>query len=147
MTKMTKSEKLEFAALIANAVVSALKENSPNSPSVSGGSRKSANESPSSQNVKSSKKSEKSEKTKKLTIADFEPKGSKTAKGYTHWGSYKAQRTRYCYYVATNGEVLDGDVFGTKWFGKVDFSEKSKYYKAKAEFEKKYHYIKKEDRA
>jgi hypothetical protein len=82
-----------------------------------------------------------------LTIADFEPKGSKCEKGYTNWNSYNSQRTKYCYFVATNGDITNGDVFGTKWYGKVDFSENSKYKKAKAQFEKKYHYVKKEDRA
>ena len=133
MAVLSKKEKLELATIIANAVVTALKENSTSSqPSAVG--RKSANEATSSA------------KQKKLTIADFEPKGSKTDKGYTNWSSYKAQRTKYCYFVATNGEVTDGKVFGTPWYGKVDFSENSKYYKAKAQYEKKFKYIKVADR-
>lgn len=150
---LSKKEKLELAEIIAKAVVTALKENSTNSqPSAE--SRKSANEGNSSAKQKngSSKKSTTSEKKtatseKKLTIKDFEPNGSKCEEGYMNWSSYKTQRTKYCYFVATNGEVTDGKVFGTPWYGKVDFSENSKYYKAKAEYEKKYHYIKKEDRA
>lgn len=140
MALLSKKEKLELATLIANAVVTALKENSTNSqPSAEG--RKSANEAPSSENQKKPLTSE-----KKLTIADFEPKGSKCKEGYMNWSSYKSQRTKYCYFVATNGEVTDGKVFGTPWYGKVDFSENSKYYKAKAQYEKKFHYIKVEDR-
>lgn len=134
-------KEMEFAAFLAKAVVTALKENSTNSqPSAEG--RKSKNEGTSSGSQKKPLTSE-----KKLTIADFEPKGSKSAKGYMNWSSYKSQRTKYCYFVATNGEVVDGKVFGTPWYGKVDFSEGSKYYKAKAQYEKKYHYIKVEDRA
>ena len=139
MAVLSKKEKLELATIIANAVVTALKENSSNSqPSAVG--RKSADEATSSATQK------KTSTSKKLTIADFEPKGSKTDKGYTNWSSYKAQRTKYCYFVATNGEVTDGKVFGTPWYGKVDFSENSKYYKAKAQYEKKFKYIKVADR-
>ena len=139
MALLSKKEKMELATLIANAVVTALKENSSNSqPSAEG--RKSKNEGTSSENQKKTKST-------KLTIADFEPKGSKCKEGYMNWSSYKSQRTKYCYFVATNGEVVDGKVFGTPWYGKVDFSENSKYYKAKAQYEKKFHYIKVEDRA
>lgn len=143
MSVLSKKEKIELAEIIANAVVTALKENSPSSqPSAEG--RKSANEGTSSSSSK--KTSAKKSSTSKLTIADFEPRGSKTKEGYMNWSSYKAQRTKYCYFVATNGEVTDGKVFGTPWYGKVDFSENSKYYKAKKQYEKKYHYIKVEDR-
>ena len=140
MAVLSKKEKIELAEIIANAVVTALKENSPSSQPSAGG-RKSANEGTSSSSSKKTLTSE-----KKLTIADFEPRGSKNEKGYMNWSSYKSQRTKYCYFVATDGEVTDGKVYGTKWYGKVDFSEKSKYYKAKAQYEKKYHYIKVEDR-
>ena len=139
MAVLSKKEKMELAEVIANAVITALKENSTNSQGSTKG-RKSANEAPSSGTQK------KTSTSTKLTIADFEPKGSKTKDGYMNWSSYKSQRTKYCYYVATNGEVKDGNVFGTKWYGKVDFAENSKYYKAKAQYEKKYHYIKKADR-
>jgi hypothetical protein len=141
MAVLSKKEKMELAEVIAKAVVTALKENSENSQGSTKG-RKSANEGTSSDSQKKPLTSE-----KKLTIADFEPKGSKTKEGYMNWSSYKSQRTKYCYFVATNGDVKDGNVFGTKWYGKVDFSENSKYYKAKAQYEKKYHYIKKADRA
>ena len=107
MALLSKKEKLELAEIIANAVVTALKENSSNSqPSTEG--RKSANEGTSSASQK--KTSTKKSTTSKLTIADFEPKGSKMNGGYTNWASYKAQRTKYCYFVATNGEVVDGKV-------------------------------------
>ena len=138
MAVLSKKEKVELAEIIAKAVVTALKENSESSrPSTEG--RKSANE---------GKPSAKQKKTtsKKLTLADFEPKGSKSAKGYMNWSSYKSQRTKYCYYVATNGEVKDGKVFGTPWYGKVDFDEGSAFAKAKAQYSKKYKYIKVEDR-
>lgn len=151
---MTLSKKeMEFAAFLAKAVVTALKENSTNSQIPAEG-RKSANEAVSSDTQKkgSSKKSATSEKKvttseKKLTIKDFEPKGSKCKEGYMNWSSYKSQRTKYCYFVATKGEVKDGKVFGTPWYGKVDFAEGSAFAKAKDEFSKKYHYIKVEDRA
>lgn len=142
---LTKREK-EFANFLINGLVEALKATSTNSQRVENG-RKSANEGTSSEIQKKTVSSKKSATSKKkLTIADFEPKGSKSDKGYENWNSYDCQRTRYCYYVATNGEVTDGKTFGTKWYGKVDFSENSKYYKAKAKYEEKYHYIKKADR-
>lgn len=132
MALLSKKEKLELAEIIAKAVVTALNENSTNShPSTEG--RKSANEGTSSA------------KQKKLTMKDFEPNGSKTDKGYTNWASYKAQRTKYCYYVATDGKATSSDEC-YKLGIEVDFSENSKYKKAKAQYTKKYHYIKKEDR-
>ena len=139
---LTNKEK-EFANYLVESLVKALRENSPSSQNAENG-RKSAcdNKTDKKQNEGSSKKSPTSQK--KLTIADFEPKGSKSAKGYENWNSYNAQRTKYAYFVATNGEVTDGVVFGTTWYKKVDYA---KYNKAKAAFEKKYHYVKKEDRA
>lgn len=138
-------EQMDYLAKrFANEFANILSENSANFQKATEG-RKSANESPSS--AKQKKTSTKKTQSSKLTIANFEPKGSKSKDGYMNWSSYKAQRTKYCYFVATNGEVVDGKVYGTKWYGKVDFSEGSKYYKAKAQFEKKYHYIKVEDRA
>lgn len=132
MALLSKKEKLELAEIIAKAVITALNENSTNSqPSTEG--RKSKNEGTSSA------------MQKKLTINDFEPKGSKTAKGYENWASYKAQRLKYCYYVATDGKATSSNEC-YKLGIEVDFSEKSKFYKAKAQYTKKYHYIKKEDR-
>ena len=131
MALLSKKEKLELAEIIANAVVTALKESSTNSqPSAEG--RKSANEGTSSA------------KQKKLTIKDFEPK----AQGSNYnWKSYCSNRTKYCYFVATKGGVTDGKIFGTKFYQK-EWSEEfaSAYAKAKADFEKKFHYVKLEDR-
>lgn len=146
MALLSKKEKLELATLIANAVVTALKENSTNSqPSAEG--RKSANEGTSSAKQKetTAKAVETSSSTKKkLTIKDFEPKAQGT--NY-NWKSYCSNRTKYCYFVATKGGVTDGKIFGTKFYQK-EWSEEfaSAYAKAKADFEKKYHYIKLEDR-
>jgi hypothetical protein len=158
MALLSKKEKMELATLIANAVVTALKENSTNSqPSAEG--RKSANEGTSSRTEKngSSKKSTTSKKEttakavetssstkKKLTIKDFEPKAQGT--NY-NWKSYCSNRTNYCYFVATNGAITDGKIFGTKFYQK-EWSEEfaTAYAKAKADFMKQYPYIKKEDR-
>lgn len=107
--------------------------------------RKSPNEGVSIQTAQNEKNPENTEKSKKLNISDFEPKGSKSAKGYENWRSYDAQRTRYCYYVATNGKH-----FGCYENGKkvVEFSDIEKKYKeAKKKYEAKYHYVKKDDRA
>lgn len=79
----------------------------------------------------------------KKTIKDFEPK--KDADGNYNWRSYECARTRYCYYVATNGE-LEKNPYGTKWQGKIDYTENGAYKKAKAQFEKKYKYVRLSDR-
>ena len=79
----------------------------------------------------------------KKTIKDFEPK--KDADGNYNWRSYECTRTRYCYYVATNGE-LEKNPYGTKWQGKIDYTENGAYKKAKAQFEKKYKYVRLSDR-
>ncbi len=151
-------KEMEFANYLVKGIVDALKENSTNSrPSAEG--RKSANEGTSSDTQKkaTSKKSTTSKKTttakavdtssstkKKLTIKDFEPKAQGT--NY-NWKSYCSNRTKYCYFVATNGEVTDGKIFGTKFY-QEEWSKEfaSAFAKAKAEYSKKYHYIKKEDR-
>lgn len=146
-------KEMEFANYLVKGIVDALKENSANSqPSAKG--RKSANEANSSAKQKnaSSKKSATSEKKtatsdKKLTIKDFEPKGSKCEKGYTNWNSYSSQRTKYCYFVATKGEVTDGKIFGTKFY-QEEWSKEfaSAFAKAKEAYSKKYHYVKVADR-
>lgn len=82
-------------------------------------------------------------KPAKKTIKDFEPKKDKD--GNYNWRSYECARTRYCYYVATNGE-LEKNPYGTKWQGKVDYSENGAYKKAKAQFEKKFKYVRLSDR-
>jgi len=75
-------------------------------------------------------------------IKDYEPK--KSADGHYNWSSYKAKRTDYCYAVATKGEALGCYKDGKKV---VDFSDiEADFNKAKAEFGKKYKYIKVSDR-
>ena len=75
-------------------------------------------------------------------LKDYEPK--KDANGNYIWQSYKNQRSKYCYSVATKGKATSSYKDGEKVYD--DFSENSPYYKAKAQFEKKYKYIKKADR-
>lgn len=141
MAVLSKKEKVELATLIAEAVVTALKENSTNSqPSAK--SRKSANEGTSSETQK--KGTTKKSTTSKLTIKDFEPK----AQGSNYnWSSYCANRKKYCYFVATKGAITDGKIFGTKFYQK-EWSEEfaTAFAKAKEEYSKKYHYVKLEDR-
>lgn len=84
--------------------------------------------------------SSKEEKAKfSITLADYEPK--KDSEGNYNFYSHKAQRKAYCYAVASNGKTnkFDKEV-------EIDFSEGGKYYKAKADFDKKFPYKKKADR-
>ena len=140
---MTKKEKLELATLIANAVVSALKDTSATTVSTNRGrASATANE---------GKKSE-APKTKYSTkIADYEPK---KVDGFYKWGkktdtvksrNYRAMQIAYCYAVATNGKAISSDEC-LKLGIEVDHSDKSAYGKAKAQFKKKYIYTKKADR-
>lgn len=73
-------------------------------------------------------------------IKDYEPK----AQGDNYsWASYKAQRSKYCYSVATDGHC-NANPYGSKWAADgnvVDYSPNGKYYTAKAEFEATYKYI------
>ena len=128
---MTKKEMNDLATLISKAVVTALKEASAPSTSANKG-RNSAtpNEAP---------------KTKYSTkLSDYEPKGEKTAKGYTNWNSYCSKRSDYCYAVATNGKYLGCYENGKKV---VNFDDiEKKYNEAKAKFNAKYTYVKKADR-
>jgi hypothetical protein len=56
-----------------------------------------------------------------------------------------ACRKAYCYAVATDGKAITSEeAFKAKLT--IDFSENGAYYKAKAEFEKKFPYTKKADR-
>lgn len=91
------------------------------------------------------------EKTVPTKLADFEPK---KYDGFYRWGmksdgfnqkSYMGMRKAYCVFKATDGQFLDSDK-AYKAGIRIDYSEKGKYAKAKAEFEKKYPYIKKADR-
>ena len=89
-------------------------------------------------------KAEKTSTTKGYStdIKDYEPK--KGADGNYIWASYKAKRKDYCYAIATNGKALGCYENGKKV---VDFSDiEEAYNKAKADFGKKYTYIKKADR-
>ena len=87
-------------------------------------------------------KAEKTAKAVSTDIKDDEPK--KDSNGNYIWASYKAKRKDYCYAVATKGEALSCYKNGKKV---VDFSDiEEEYNKAKAEFSKKYTYIKKADR-
>ena len=88
----------------------------------------------------------KAEKTVKLfsvDIKDYEPK--KDESGNYIWQSYKKNRTRFCYAVATEGKAYGCyDKDGNKI---CEFADIEKAYnKAKDDFSKKYTYIKKADR-
>lgn len=105
--------------------------------------------------TKTSKKSTASrtaEKTKKTTtksntinIADFEPCKFKDSDNYV-WGGvrgYKAMRSAYCYAKQTNGKARNL-AEARELNIQIDFDKA--WNKAKTEFEKKYKYVKAEDR-
>lgn len=88
---------------------------------------------------------------KGMKIADFEPR---KYDGFYRWGmksdgfnqkSYMGMRKAYCVYKATNGEHLDPKKAYEAGV-RIDYSEGGAYAKAKAEFEKKFKYVKKGDR-
>jgi hypothetical protein len=82
---------------------------------------------------------------KGVDIADFEPCKFKDSDNYVWGGSkgYKAMRSAYCYASQTNGKAKD--LAGARKLGiTIDFDKA--WNKSKAEFEKKYVYVKKEDR-
>ena len=135
---MTKKEKLELATIVANAVVTAMKTTTANPTSAKKG-RGTANEGKKANSAKYSMK-----------IADYEPK---KVDGFYKWGkktdtiksrNYRAMQIAYCYAVATKGQAVSSDEC-YKLGIEVDYAEKSAYGKAKAEFKKKYVYIKKAD--
>ena len=84
-------------------------------------------------------------KSNSMNIADFEPCKFKDSDNYV-WGGvkgYKAMRSAYCYAKQTNGKarnLADARALGVQ----IDFDKA--WNKAKAEFEKKYKYVKAEDR-
>lgn len=87
----------------------------------------------------------KAEKLFSTDIKDYEPKAQD---GNYSWASYKAQRSKYCYSVATDGHCV-ANPYGSEWAsngGVVDYSPNGKYYTAKAEFEATYKYITKANR-
>ena len=79
-------------------------------------------------------------------LADFEPCTFKDSGNYV-WGGargYKAMRSAYCYAKQTKGQARN--LADAKKLGfEIDFDKA--WNKAKAEFEKKYVYVKAEDRA
>lgn len=166
---MTKKEKLEFATLVAQAVVEAMKATSAN-PSSANKGRKSAtpNEAPKTTKQKSAKAldemimAERAELRKEMAskktdskystkLSDYEPK--KKDNNYI-WGKpsdtiksghYMAMQKAYCYAVATKGQAISSDECFKKGI-EVDFTEGGAYNKAKAQFKAKYIYTKKADR-
>lgn len=139
---MTKKEKLELAAIIAEAVVKAMKETTATPTSANEG-RKSATPNEGKKTQTATKYSTK--------ISDYEPK---KVDGFYKWGkksdtiksrNYRAMQIAYCYAVATNGRAVSSDEC-FKLGIEVDYAENSAYSKAKTAFKKKFAYIKKEDR-
>lgn len=83
--------------------------------------------------------------TKGVSLADFEPCTFKGTDNYVWNGvrGYKAMRSAYCYAKQTNGKAKD--LAGARKLGiTIDFDKA--WNKAKAEFEKKYVYVKAADR-
>lgn len=84
-------------------------------------------------------------KTVTMKLADFEPCKFKDSDHYV-WGGargYKAMRSAYCYAKQTKGQAKN--LAEAKKLGfEIDFDKA--WAKAKAEFEKKYVYVKAEDR-
>lgn len=159
---MTKKEKLELAAIVAQAVVEAMKATTETP--TSGRKSKPANEGKTHKPY-SGRVNEESEqalllKSKgrgsatakySMKIADYEPK---MKDGNYIWGKktdtikskhYMAMQKAYCYAMATKGQAITSDEC-FKMNLEVDYSEKGAYGKAKAEFKKKYIYTKKADR-
>lgn len=126
---MTKKE-LEFAKAIAQAVVEAMKATSETPKTAKG--RGTANEGKKTETLK----------TKYSTdIKDYEPK--KNGKFY-NWASYKSNRTKFCYATATSGKAVGCFENGKRV---CTFEEiEDKYEAAKKLFEKKYKYVKLENR-
>ena len=144
---MTKKEKMEFAQLIAEAVVGALKA----TPTT--GTK--ANKVVSRGNANEGKKAETPKATKQTTkystaLKDYEPK--KGADGHYIWGrkidtvkskNYLAMQKAYCYAVATKGKAITSEEC-FKLGLEVDYEVA--YEKAKADFRKKYAYVAKNAR-
>jgi hypothetical protein len=94
---------------------------------------------------------EKSQTVAPKKLADFEPK---KYDGFYRWGmksdgfnqkSYMGMRKAYCVFKATDGQFVDSDK-AYKAGIRIDYSENGKYAKAKAEFEKKFKYVKVDER-
>lgn len=93
----------------------------------------------------SAKKTATKKSTTELMLEDFEPCKFKGTDNYVWNGvrGYKAMRSAYCYASQTNGKAKD--LAGARKLGvTIDFDKA--WNKAKAEFEKKYTYVKAADR-
>ena len=90
--------------------------------------------------------------TLNVLLPYFEPK---KYDGHYRWGnmkhdgynqkSYCGRRKAFCVYMATDGKYWDSQKAYDAGI-RIDYSEGGTYKKAKAEFEKKFKYVKKEDR-
>ena len=164
---MTKQEKMELAAIVAQAVVEAMKATTATPTSANKG-RKSAipNEAPKTSKQKSTKALEEMISNERREVAEMMKKGrgsatskkTKTAKystdlkdyepkkkgGFYDWTSYKSNRTKFCYAYATSGRAISCFENGERYctFEQIE----GEYAEAKKMFEKKYIYTKKADR-
>lgn len=128
---MNKKDKMELAAIIAEAVVKAMKaEPATTKKTTSRGTGTATKQAATKYSV---------------SLKDYEPK--KGADGHYIWGrktdtvksrNYLAMQKAYCYAVATNGQAITSDEC-YKLGIEVDY-EKS-YNKAKADFKKKFVYV------
>lgn len=168
---MTKQEKLELATIVAEAVVKAMKATTE-TPSSAKKGRKSATANEGNvgqfrtdrsvefylngcqEQPKKSRGSNEGKQTKtkySMSLADYEPK---MKDGFYIWGKktdtikskhYMAMQKAYCYAMATKGRAITSDECYNLGI-EVDYEEGSVYAKAKANFKKKYVYIRKADR-
>ena len=137
---MTKKDKMELAAIIAEAVVNAMKAESATTKKTTGRGT-----------ATTTKKAEPKTATKYSTsLKDYEPK--KGDDGHYIWGRktdtvkskhYLPMQKAYCYAVATKGQAITSDEC-YKLGIEVDYDKA--YNKAKADFKKKYVYVAKGSR-
>lgn len=137
---MTKKDKMELAAIIAEAVVKAMKTESATPKTATGRGTGTT-----------TKKTEPKTTTKYSTsLKDYEPK--KGDDGHYIWGRktdtvkskhYLAMQKAYCYAMATKGQAITSDEC-YKLGIEVDYDKS--YNKAKADFKKKYVYVAKGSR-
>lgn len=101
-------------------------------------SRKKATTTHKSSRGKGSVEYEENRPTPKMkALKAFAPKVS--SDGEYSWKSYDAQRTHYCYYVATKGKAKSSKE--CKALGIYFANIKDAYYKARADYEKQYVYV------
>ena len=145
---MTMKEKKELAAIIAEAVVNAMKtESAVPKTTTSRGSSTTTKKTGTTKNASS----QKTTATKYSTsLKDYEPK--KGDDGHYIWGRktdtvkskhYLPMQKAYCYAVATKGQAITSDEC-YKLGIEVDYDKA--YNKAKADFKKKYVYVAKGSR-